>query len=197
MSLIIYITLPASKILLKGCNSHQHFYWEPRAKFSGQDEKNDVGASDAYGVSRDDYINFVCGLKDIYCKSGTIFERVEQIDNFKEKHPELQYVENKLLNYYKTYDSIIDVLMFNIQFSFEDLANFHYRDEGYLKQIFGINTRVEKSLLSSGYRIAEDVICLKKEQLMEFDGVGSKSAGKILNKIKDVKSSVSSNILIT
>ncbi|TFH89377.1 helix-hairpin-helix domain-containing protein [Vibrio ouci] len=176
----------------------QHGIWLPKLKNEySLDDNNDVGASDAYGASREDYITFVCGIKDIYSEHGSIFERVERIDTFKGKHPELLYIENKLLAYYNGYDSIIDILMFNVGFSFEDLANFHYRDEGYLKQILGVNTRVEKSLLSSGYKVAEDVIYLTKEQLMELDGVGNKSADKILEKIAEVRSAVSSNTSIT
>lgn len=176
----------------------QHGVWLPKvnSKYS-LDDNNDVGASDAYGADRDDYIKFVCEIKDIYSESVTIFERVKLIDNFKKKHPELKYVEDKLLQYYSNYGSIVDILMFNINFSFEDIANFHYRDEGYLKQIFDINTRVEKSLVTSGYKIAEDVILLTKEQLMALNGVGSKSADKILDKVELVKSTVNSNITIT
>ncbi len=176
----------------------QHGIWLPKVKSKyALDDNYDVGASDAYGAKRDDYIKFVCSVKDIYCVSESIFVRAERIDRFKVKHPELKYIENKLLKYYDSYDSIIDILIFNVNFSFEDLVNFHYKDEGYLRQIFGINTRVEKSLLSSGYKVAEDVICLTKAQLMELDGVGNKSADKILEKIVEVKSSISSNISIT
>ncbi|WP_181317815.1 helix-hairpin-helix domain-containing protein [Photobacterium kishitanii] len=175
----------------------KHGVWLPKLKneYSLNDTK-DVGASDAYGAKREDYIKFVCSIKDIYSSSGSIFDRVERINAFKDKHPELQYVESKLLASYSSYSSLIDILMFNIDFLFEDLANFHYKDEGYLKKIFGVNTRVEKSLLSSGYKVAEDVIYLTKEQLMELDGVGNKSADKILEKILEVKVAVNSNILI-
>ncbi|MGR5130596.1 helix-hairpin-helix domain-containing protein [Photobacterium swingsii] len=176
----------------------QHGIWLPKLKSEHSlCDMSDVGASDAYGANREDYVKFVCSIKDIYSSSGSIFERVARIDTFKDKYPELKYIESKLLSYYDSYDSIIDILMFNIYFSFEDLVNLHYKDEGYLKQIFGINTRIEKSLLSSGYMVAEDVICLTKVQLMELDGVGNKSADKILEKIAEVKSSVSLNISIT
>lgn len=177
----------------------QHGVWLPKLKSKCfLDDKNDyVGASDAYGANRKDYIKFVCTIKDIYSEGGSIFERVKRIDTFKDNHPELQYIENKLLAYYNSYNSIIDILMFKINLSFEDLARFHYKDEGYLKQIFGVNARVEKSLLMSGYKVAEDVISLTKEQLMKLDGVGNKSADKILQKIAKVKLAVSSNIPIT
>lgn len=175
----------------------QHGVWLPKLKSEySLDDNKDVGASDACGANREDYIKFVCSIKDIYSANGSIFERAERIDDFKEKHPELQYVENKLLAYYSSENSLIDILMFNIDCSFEDLANFHYKDEGYLKQIFGVNTKVEKSLLSSGYKVAEDVICLTKEQLIELDGVGNKSANKILDKIAEVKSAVNPDISI-
>jgi hypothetical protein len=176
----------------------QHGVWlsKVNSKYS-LDDNNDVGASDAYGSDRDDYIKYVCEIKEIYSSSDTIFERAKQIDTFKKEHPELKYVEDKLLQYYNNFDSIIDVLMLNIDFSFEDISNFHYRDEGYLKQIFDINTRVEKSLLNSGYKRAEDVVLLTKEQLLALDGVGSKSADKILEKIEVVKSIVNSSLTIT
>lgn len=169
----------------------QHGIWLPKvnSKYS-LDDSNDVGASDAYGADRDDYIKFASEIKDIFSEKSNIFERVKLIDNFKKEHPELKYIEDKLLKYYSSYNSIIDILMFNINYSFEDVANFHYRDEGYLKQIFDINTRIEKSLITSGSKTAEDVILLTKKQLVELDGVGSKSADKILDKGELVKSSI-------
>jgi hypothetical protein len=176
----------------------QHGVWLPKvnSKYS-LDDNNDVGASDAYGADRDDYIKFVSEIKELYSVNATIFERVKLIDNFKKEHPELKYIEDKLLQYYSNYVSIIDILMLNINYSFEDIANFHYRDEGYLKQIFDINTRIEKSLIASGYKTAEDVILLTKKQLVDLDGVGSKSADKILDKGELVKSTVNFNITIT
>ncbi|KDN27544.1 hypothetical protein VFDL14_19920 [Vibrio fortis] len=174
----------------------QHGIWLPKVKQKySLDDDNDVGASDASGSNRDDYITFVCSIKDIYSENISIFERVKLIDTFKADHPELLYVEDKLLAYYNNYDSIIDILMFNVDFSFEDLANFHYRDEGYLRPILGINSRVEKSLISLGYKVVEDVTHLTKDQLMELDGVGNKSAEKILEKIAEVKSAIRLNAL--
>jgi DNA-directed RNA polymerase alpha subunit len=52
-------------------------------------------------------------------------------------------------------------------------------------------------LLNSGYKRAEDVVLLTKEQLLALDGVGSKSADKILEKIEVVKSIVNSSLKIT
>lgn len=176
----------------------KHGFWFPKvnSKYS-LDDNNDVGASDAYGANRDDYIEFVCGIKDLYSQNTTIFERIKLIDNFKKEHPELKYIEDKLLQYHSNYVSIIDILMLKINYSFEDIVNFHYRDESYLKQIFDINTRVEKSLIASGYKTAEGVIPLTKKQLVDLDGIGSKSADKILDKAELIKSMVKFDITIT
>lgn len=173
----------------------QHGVWLPKVNSKYLfDDSNDVGASDAYGADRDDYIKFVSEIKDLYSLSANIFERVKLIDDFKKENQQLKYIEDKLLQYYSNYVSIIDIIMLDVSYSFEDVVIFHYRDEGYLKQIFDINARIEKSLIASGYKTAEDVILLTKKQLVDLDGVGSKSADNILEKSELVKSVVNFNI---
>ena len=173
----------------------RHGVWLPKVseKYTLSDNTK-VGASDAHGADRDDYIKFVCSIKDIYYSDSSIFERASRIDNFIEKHPELRYIEEKLLKYYGSYDSVIDILMFHIDFSLKDITVFYFKSEGYLKQIFEINSRIEKALLNSDYKVAEDVIYLTKKQLIELDGVGNKSAEKILKRIEEVKHFVSDNL---
>lgn len=166
--------------------------WLPRLKressFNGS---RDVGASDAYGANRIDYIAYVCSVKDIYASRGNIFERVKLIDQFKKENPNLLYVEEKLLKHYENYTSIIDILMLRIYFSFEDLVLFHYQDKGYLNQMLEVNARIEQSLIDSGYETVEDIASLSKDQLVKLNGVGNKSAEKILDKINEI------NMLIT
>jgi len=166
--------------------------WIPKVKnecrLDGFDNE-DVGASDAFGVRRDDYIAYVCSIKDIYSSGRNIFERVDLINKYREEHKDLLYVEDKLLNSYRR-NSIIDVLMFITDFSFKDLVCLRFRDNGYLKPILGVNTRIEKSLISAGFQTVENIVNASKEQLVKLDGVGSKSADKILDKIAEVKAVV-------
>ena len=172
---------------LKG---RQHGIWLPKIKAEydlGFGRNNDVGASDAYGADRDDYISYVCSIKDIYLADGEIFDRVKKIEDFRAQNPELLYVEEKLLNCYSLYGSIIDVLMFVIESSYQDIVLYRFDDKNYLQKIFDINTRVEKSLISKGYETAKDVVSLTREQLITFDGIGRKSAEKIVEKIDEIK----------
>lgn len=77
--------------------------------------------------------------------------------------------------------------MFKVNFSFEDLVRLHFSDSGYLKQILGVSLRVEESLINAGFETVKDIISVSKEQLIKLNGIGSKSATKILAKIEEVK----------
>jgi len=171
-----------------------HGGWMPKLKpkfdLFGDDGK--VGASDAYGAKRKDYISYVCTIRDIYTGDGSIFDRMNMIDDYRDKHPKLLYVEAKLLNYYGYSGSLADMLMNVIGCSYDDLVMLRFQDENYLKPIFEINVRIEKSLIIEGYKTAEKVISLTKEQLIELGGVGSKSADKIIAQTQKIKNIVQS-----
>ncbi|HIF9187314.1 hypothetical protein EQ875_02234 [Photobacterium damselae subsp. damselae] len=164
----------------KHLKDQKYGVWIPKLKrksFTGSDV---VGASDAYGVTQDDYISYVCAVKDIYCRQGHILDRTSLLEQYRSDNKELLYVEKKLLEYYDNHNSIIDLLMFKIHYSFEDLVILRYRDKGYIKRIFDVNARVEESLINAGYETAEIIVNLSKDNLVKLDGIGSKSADKIL-----------------
>ena len=170
---------------LKG---RQHGIWLPKikAEYDLGFGRNDVGASDASGAKPDDYISYVCSIKDIYLADGEIFDRVMKIEEFRVQSPELLYVEEKILKAYR-YNSIVDVLMFVIGSSFQDVILYRFDDKNYLRKIFDISTRVEKSLISKGYETAKDVVRLSKEELITLDGIGRKRSDKIVEQIVEIE----------
>jgi len=174
--------------------SQQEGVWVPKVKseYSLDLDDKEVGASDAYGTKREDYIEYVCSIKDIYSGDGSVLERVNLINKYREEHPDLLYVESKLLKTYRR-SSIIDILILTIDFSFKDLAQLHFSDRGYLKEMLSINTRVEKSLLGANLETIESMVNISKEELIKLDGIGSKSADKILDKIKEIKILINHN----
>ncbi|WP_194164782.1 helix-hairpin-helix domain-containing protein [Photobacterium carnosum] len=161
--------------------------WLPKLNGKNSFGCREVGASDAYGVTQNDYIAYVCSVKAIYSGQGDILERASLLEQYRFENKDLLHVERKLLNYYEDYHSIIDLLIFKVDYSFEDLVILHYRDKGYLKHVLGINSRVSEALIGAGYETVEDIINISKIELIKLDGIGSKGADKILSIIEKIR----------
>ena len=160
--------------------------WLSTASYETAVGNDEAKESDADGVKRSDYIHYVCSIKDIYCADSDIHSRVNAIEAFRNEHLELIYVEEKLLAHYRSYSSIVDILMFEYHFVFEDLVILHSNNSHYLKAILEINTRVEKSLRAAGYSSPSAIRTLSKKDLLKLDGVGPKTAKHLYEKAQQI-----------
>ncbi|SQH75530.1 protein of unknown function [Shewanella benthica] len=146
-----------------------------------------VGASDAYGAKRVEYIEYVCGIKGLFNSNINILEKAELIEGFTVKHPHLKYIQSALMKYYDNCPSIMEVLIWKVGCDRADVFIFRRHQEGFLRTLDGVNVKVEAALIKEGVLTYEGMVSVNYQQILALEGVGKKTAEKIMVEVALLK----------